>query len=576
VTALRHLWNRLTSRVREQSARGERLPYHTWLASRIATRKATHPAGAAPYRYSVISLVYERSDARYLEEAHASLMSQSLPFFEWVIFAQGPLTAELAAVLDRLAGVRRTNILRSDTNLGIIRGMRMCLEAARGDYIVPLDADDLLTEDALQLVDHAAHGAARPAFIYSDEDALIAGVPRHPYLRPDWDPVLNWTSSYIWHLCAFDRRIALELGVFSDAGSEYCQDWDTVVRFANAGHQPHHVREVLYHWRQHEASSTNRATSNDAGSGSLRSTRHLLERQIARLAQPEHYAVEEFPLFRGATEWHVGRRHTAAAAMELIVLARTAASGASALRAVLESSDYPIASAMIAQYGPDKSAAGNYEDEAAAGAHATRVQFIDVEGASALREAVRRTTSAYVTVCSDAVTAMRPDALWEALKLFELCRDTALVCARTTDAGGVVVQGAAVFGKNGLPLLLDRGKRANDAGPYALLLKAHTAGFVHIDFFVASGEFLRRAVLPAAASLAASGMWLGARAAQEQARVAYSPLVAVQVSPGVLGLTDTQQLAQAEKDAFSATFGSRLGTSHLSVQRYMASASLYA
>lgn len=568
MNAMRQVWQRLAARLRRGAAAGALPGYAAWLAARIESRGKEYPVSPSPCRYSVISLVYERSDAAFLEEAHASLREQTLPFFEWIVLAQGALPQALEAVVCRLAGDPRVNVLRSKVNLGIIRGMRRCLEVARGDYVIPFDADDLLTRDALQLVDHGAHAAGRPAFLYSDEDALIAGKPRHPYLRPDWDPVLNWASSYVWHLCAFDRLAALELGVFSDAGSEFCQDWDTVVRFANAGHKPHHVPEVLYHWRQHDASSSNRAAAVDADTRSVSSTRHLLESRIADLPEAQRYEVQEFPIFRGATEFHVARRRIEPATMDLIVIARAPVDGARALRAVLDQCDYPIGSVCVVNAGalePDD--IDGYE--AAAGARAARLERVQGESTAAVLNAARRTAGDYLLVCSDAIGAVRPDACWESLKLFELCRDTALVCGRTVDRHGVVVQGAAVLGADGLPMFLDTGEPASDAGPYALLLKAHTVGMVHCDFFFAAGPFLRQAALPHAASLAALGLWLGASAARARQRVAYSPLTAAEVHSTVLGLTNGRQLDREEREAFLLACRTALPTSSLSAQRYV-------
>jgi len=540
--------------------------YAEWLQVHLAARNNDR-APQSDATLSLMTTVYERTDAAYLKETAQSLLSQSHPFHEWLVLAHGPVPAAVDNLLSDLENDARIKIHRIPVNLGIAGGTRYCIERATGDYVVPVDADDLLTSDALARVAAAIHRLPGATYFYSDEDALMGGVPREPYWRPDWDPVLNWTSSYIWHLCVLHRATALALGVYTDRGSEFCHDWDTAFRFWNAGHTPVHIPEILYHWRQHEASTTNRPEAGEASGGSLASTRHLLERQVARLPHPERYGVEVFPIFRGATEWHIARRHVHAAAMDLIVLARTAEGGAAALHAILDGCDYPVASIVaVMQCAPQKDDQAAYAS--AAGPLADRLQFVHGDGSAALLDAARRTTADYVAVCSDAVAAVHPESWWEALKLFELCDDTVLVCGRTTDREGLVVQGPAVFGDDALPVFLDAGRAATDAGPYALLLKAHTVGMVHTDFFVAAGDFLRRASMPAAASLAAAGMWLGASAAASGRRVAYSPLTAAEVHTKVLGLTNTQQLDREERDAFLAAYRTALPTSRLSAQRY--------
>ena len=63
-------------------------------------------------------------------------------------------------------------VRRSDSNIGIIRALRFCLEAASGHYILPCDADDLLYPDALGVVTAYIHENNYPALLYTDEDKI--------------------------------------------------------------------------------------------------------------------------------------------------------------------------------------------------------------------------------------------------------------------------------------------------------------------------------------------------------------------------------------------------------------------
>ena len=102
----------------------------------------------------------------------------------------------------------RVRVIEGETCRGIQHGFRTCLEAATCEWIVPIDADDVLEADALAVM--ASTIASRPAdFVFSDEDHLVDGQLRSRYARPGFDPVLNIESSYIWHLSAFRRDRAL-------------------------------------------------------------------------------------------------------------------------------------------------------------------------------------------------------------------------------------------------------------------------------------------------------------------------------------------------------------------------------
>jgi len=188
----------------------------------------------APRLFSILTPVYD-TPAPYLEELARSLASQECDDFEWVVLDNGSADEETVSVLDRLGGRASTVLRRVSANVGIVRGMAECLRAARGAYVLPVDADDVLTPDALAVMAETIRREGRADLVYSDEDLLIDGVCRHPFARPDWDPVLNLCSSYVWHLTAFRSDLARTLGVYSDRAASHCHDWDTVMRFASAG-----------------------------------------------------------------------------------------------------------------------------------------------------------------------------------------------------------------------------------------------------------------------------------------------------------------------------------------------------
>ena len=137
----------------------------------------------------------------------------------------------LEETLIELERDRRVRILRRATNVGIINGLRICLEEAHGQFVAPLDGDDLLTADALQLLIEALTKDGGADFAFSDEDILCEGELRSPFRRTPFDAILCDADSTIWHFCGFKRDRALQLGVYSDEGAEACHDWDTVQRF---------------------------------------------------------------------------------------------------------------------------------------------------------------------------------------------------------------------------------------------------------------------------------------------------------------------------------------------------------
>jgi glycosyltransferase involved in cell wall biosynthesis len=282
------------------------LPYVDWLEHELQERAASYPIPENPSRITFITTVYEGTNMEFLEVLAKAVGNQTVKPAQWVIVAHGPITKRNMKYLVSSTAERWGATLIIDSQpLGIVGAMRRGLEVAQGEYIVPLDADDVPTSDAVQILTHSITKLNRPDLIYSDEDVLAGGVPTSPYLRSAFDSVLNLDSSYIWHLCAINRQRAIALGLYTDICATWCHDWDSVMRVANSNGRIEHVPEVLYHWRQHADSTTNNAQGD---SRSLDSVRHILERHIAGTATPWRFHVADWPEWRGSRELYIARK----------------------------------------------------------------------------------------------------------------------------------------------------------------------------------------------------------------------------------------------------------------------------
>lgn len=281
------------------------LSYAKWLEMHLRRRADSYPVPECPTSITLITTVYEKTSMALLDVLATSVMNQTVKATQWVIVAHGPIvTKDLGHIVSYGAERWGATVIVEPKPLGIIGAMRRGLECAQGEYVVPVDADDVLTSDALQIFANAISRLNKPDLIFSDEDALVDGQPASPYLRSTFDTVLNLDSSYIWHLCAINRRRAMALELYTDPSATWCHDWDSVMRITNAGGRIEHVAEVLYHWRQHAESTTN---NSQGDSRSLDSVRHILERHIARTATPQRYYVAEWPENRGARELYIAR-----------------------------------------------------------------------------------------------------------------------------------------------------------------------------------------------------------------------------------------------------------------------------
>ncbi len=493
--------------------------YEAWLQARIAQRGSVQPPGPG-VSISVLTPVYD-PPPEIFRATLASVLGQTWPHWEWLIVDNASKDTSVRAMLDEAAQDVRVRVIRSPKNLGIVGGMRRCLEEATGEFIVPLDHDDVLVDDALEVVVRTLEANPNTRFLYSDEDVLARDRPIAPYFRPDWDPVLNLSTSYIFHLCAFRRDDAERLGVFSDRAAEYVQDWDTVFRFVADGAGLLHVPEVLYHWRAHEGSSTNRR---DPTADSLRSQRHVLTQRLAAEPRPDLYELALFPLPRGLPELWLRRRRVEPPPLTLIAREPSVAADAR-FATICRATDYPFA--------------------------AEHVIGISIEELQSLATELK---DGLVAVVGHEIEPEGDEWPWEAHGLMELHRDAVLISARILNQDRLVVAGGEILAADGSAICPDLGRHEADPGPWALSLKQRSAGAVCGEFFVADTRFLKQALddLPADAAPEHLGVWLGAAALAVGRRVAFSPLVAAVAGASFSGVWE---LSDDERRTFVHRYG---------------------
>jgi len=219
----------------------------------------------------------------FLSEAIASVRGQWYPHWELCVADDGSSDPRVRQLLtESAAGDPRIRIAWRDANGGIAAASNTALRTARGSWIVLLDHDDRLAENALYelVADIRRHPDVR--MIYSDEDKLDARGRRFsPYFKPGWNFALLRSHNLVTHLAAYRRDLLEEAGGFRE-GFDGAQDYDLVLRCAErlSPGQIHHVPRVLYHWRSHAGSTASPAA--DAKPHAMLNGRRALQEHLDR------------------------------------------------------------------------------------------------------------------------------------------------------------------------------------------------------------------------------------------------------------------------------------------------------
>ena len=279
----RAVLNRL---VQKAQVHAPQIRYGDWHARFGALTEADHGAiraqsASLSTRFSIVMPVHETRE-EWLVRAIASVRAQLYPRWELCIADDASRAPHVRRVLEEAAASDpRIKVVFRETNGHISAASNSALSLATGDFVVLLDHDDELAEQALFVLAGAAPDAD---LIYSDEDKLDAhGHLYDPLFKPDWNPDLFLSQNYLGHVCALRTSLVRELGGFRE-GFEGSQDYDLLLRATARTGRIVHVPFVLYHWRAIEGST---ALSPQAKSYTESAARKALQEHLGAAATVE-------------------------------------------------------------------------------------------------------------------------------------------------------------------------------------------------------------------------------------------------------------------------------------------------
>lgn len=209
---------------------------------------------------SVIIPVYNVK-REYLVECLESILKQSYPNFEIILIDDNSSNIETLNTLKEYENNSKIKIKYRKTNGMISVASNDGIKLAKGEFLVLVDNDDKLDQNAFYYLVEALNKDKTLDFIYTDEDKMdIHGKYFEPHFKPDYSPDTLMGMNYICHLSCLRTSLVREVGGFR---KEYdgSQDYDLFLRILDKTKKIYHVPRILYHWRE-TPSSTSLALGN--------------------------------------------------------------------------------------------------------------------------------------------------------------------------------------------------------------------------------------------------------------------------------------------------------------------------
>lgn len=202
---------------------------------------------------SVLMSVYKIKDKVVLEQAVDSILIQTYPNFEFLIYEDG-CNQEEDEFLQKLAKKdARICLLRGEENKGLAYALNECLKVAKGTYIARMDEDDICAPERLQIqkefldthLEYAFVGVGTRLF---DEQGVwgIRFMPKYPNTKD----FLKY-SPYIHPSVMFRKSVLEQVGGYQVSKDTLrCEDYELFMRLYCMGQYGCNLQQPLFFYRE--------------------------------------------------------------------------------------------------------------------------------------------------------------------------------------------------------------------------------------------------------------------------------------------------------------------------------------
>lgn len=206
---------------------------------------------------TVVMGVYNQHNAKQLEEAVHSILTQTMQEWELLICddgSEGEAANNLKAYENRDPRIR---VLRHSQNRGLAATLNTCISQARGKYIARMDADDISRPERLKrqyefLEIHTEYAFVGCCADLIDEHGVwgFREMPRRPEKR-DFLPF----SPFIHPSVMVRRETYLQSGGYLVSKETWrCEDYELFMRLYAMGFRGYNMRERLFCYREDRSS----------------------------------------------------------------------------------------------------------------------------------------------------------------------------------------------------------------------------------------------------------------------------------------------------------------------------------
>ena len=177
-----------------------------------------------------------------LEQTIASVKAQTWPNLEIIVVDDGSTDSGTCFILAELEGV----VIVRQSNSGLPAARNAGFRVARGEYVLPLDADDWLEPSALEVMLQVLKSSPDASFVFCDLqlEGEASGV-----LEKNYNFFEQLSLNQLPYCLLMPKRLWTEAGGYDESMHKGYEDWEFNIRLGILGHFGQRVPQPLFHYR---------------------------------------------------------------------------------------------------------------------------------------------------------------------------------------------------------------------------------------------------------------------------------------------------------------------------------------
>lgn len=178
-----------------------------------------------------------------IEKTISSVKDQSWKNIEIIVVDDGSNIKTTTSVLNSLGD---DVILLKQKNLGLPAARNAGIKLAKGDYILPLDADDWIDPEMISRLMNELYLNKNARYAYCD---ICLEGDSSGILSRSYNFFEQLFINQLPYCILFKKDLWVEMGGYDETLKKGYEDWEFNIRMGCYGYYPIHLNQALFHYR---------------------------------------------------------------------------------------------------------------------------------------------------------------------------------------------------------------------------------------------------------------------------------------------------------------------------------------